>query len=150
MKAAKGKYISVRAITKEEAIELADELFNAKGDKLMAEGDKLCAKGNKLWAEGDKLRAEGSKLRAEGSKLMAEGDKLCAKLARQYCARIPDWRALNFIAADREDGVYCFVWTRREIWFYDGENCPNPETVEVVWKVGLAYGLPFTSKSDLM
>ena len=136
MKAAKGKYISVRAITKEEAIELADELFNAKGDKLMAEGDKLCAKGNKL--------------RAEGNKLMAEGDKLCAKLARQYCARIPDWRALNFIAADREDGVYCFVWTRREIWFYDGENCPNPETVEVVWKVGLAYGLPFTSKSDLM
>ena len=43
----------------------------------------------------------------------------------------PDWRVVNFPASDR-DGVYCFNYSRREIWWYDGVSCPDPKTVEVV------------------
>jgi hypothetical protein len=120
MKQAIGKYALVRSITEKEAIFITQELLRAED--------------HKLWAKGAKLRAEGGKLRAEGSKLWAEGSKLWAEIAIQQRGFIPDDRAINFIAADRSDGVYCFVWARKEIWFYDGENCPDPETVEVVWK----------------
>jgi cytochrome c556 len=158
MKPATGKYVLVQAITKERAIILAEELFWGESDKLWAEsckliaegkkiqeeGDKLQAESNKLWAEGDKFRGEGDKLRAEGNKLhaagkiiRAAGDKIRAELAIQYRGFIPDWRAMNFIAADRINGVYCFVWSRKEIWFYNGERCPNPSSVKVVWRKGI-------------
>jgi len=122
-----------------------DKLY-AEGDKLHAEGDKLYAEGNKLYAEGDKLYAEGDKLHAEGDKLYAEGDKLYAegdklhaegnklqvRIVIKYKAYIPDYRAMNLIAKDREDSVYCFVFKRKELWVYNGEDCPNSDTVEKI------------------
>jgi hypothetical protein len=135
MKLAIGKYVLVRTITKEEAIALANELFGADADRLRADADRLMADAYKIWESG-KFRAEGDKLWAEGAMTRAKGTKLWAELAIYYCAYIPDDRAMNFIAADREDGVYSLIWSRKEIWFYDGENCPNLDTVEVVWRKG--------------
>ena len=107
----------------------------AEGDKLYAEGDKLRAEGDKLDAEGNKLYAEGDKLRAEGNKLYAEGEKLRVELAIKYKGYIPDYRAINLIAKDRDNSVYCFVFNHKEVWVYDGENCPDSNTVEKLdWK----------------
>ena len=155
MKKAEGKYVKVGAITEKGAVALARELFTeaaeanklwaegeklrAEANKLWAEGEKLWAEGCKLWAEGCKLRAEanklwaeGDKLRAEANKLWAEGEKLRAEVAIKHSAYIPDWRAINLIAADRDDAVYCFVFNRKELWVYGGENCPDSETVEKI------------------
>ena len=141
MKKARGKYVKVRVITEKEAIALARELFRepakaeklwAEGEKLWTESDKLWTESEKLWAEDKKLWAEGEKLWAEGDKLRAEGDKLWADIAIKHSAYIPDRRAINLIASDRENSVYCFVFTRKELWVYDGENCPDPLTVEKI------------------
>jgi len=158
MKEAIGKYIKVRVITERQAKNLAKKLLvegaegrklhaegrklhaegrklHAEGHKLYAEGDKLYAEGDKLYAEGHKLYAEGDKLYAEGHKLYAEGRKLHAELAIKYKAYIPDYRAINLIAKDRKKSVYCFVFNRKEVWIYDGEHCPHPDTVEKLdWK----------------
>ena len=168
MKKAEGKYVGVRAITREEAIEMAPEIFKAgkdmdnlliKGDRFWAEGDKLRAEGHKLWYEGNelqakeddlrakwyKLMAEGYRLRAEGDKLQAEGDKIeheGRKLWANFAVKqkghiLPDWEAINFIAADLDDSVYCFNWRYNEIWIYDGENYPNRDEVEKMeWEKG--------------
>ena len=132
MKKAIGKYIKVETITKEEAIIIAKEIFadHAERDKLYAEGDKLHAECRKLHAEGDKLHAEGDKLYAEGDKLYAERDKLHAEIAIKHNAFIPDHRGFNLIAKDLPNHVYCFIHTRKEIWIYDGETCPDAETVK--------------------
>jgi len=110
MKEATGKYVKVRAITKRQSVNLAKKLFSAEGSK--------------LYAEGNKLRAEGNKLRAEGNKLHAD-------IAIKHKGYIPDWRAINFIAKDLPNHVYCFVWEHKEIWVYNGEDCPNREDVKV-------------------
>ena len=104
MKEATGRYVKVRAITRRQAKGLAKKLFTA-------EGYKLCAEGYKLHAEGAKLRAE---------------------LAIKHKGYIPDYRAINFIAKDLQNHVYCFVPKYKEIWVYDGENCPDRATVEKV------------------
>lgn len=120
MKPAIDQYDGVSAITKKEAIALADELFG---------GDAY-----KLWARGLKHRAEWLKHVSKYLKYRAMAEKLWRKLENQYRGYMPDYRAINFIAADREDGVYSFIWTWNEIWFYDGKNCPDPNTVEVIYK----------------
>ena len=127
MKLAIGKYTKVKAVTKEEAINLTKEIFNES-----TEGYKLYAEERKLRAEGRKLYAEGRKLCAEGDKLHAEGDKLYAELAIKYNAYIPDHRVINLIAKDLPNHVYCFVFNRKELWVYDGENCPDYHKVEKI------------------
>ena len=134
-KKAVGKYVGVRAINQKQAINLARRLFSAEGDKLHAERAKLYAEGDKFYAEGHKLYTEGAKLYAEGAKLYAEGRKLHADIAIKNKAYIPDAKAINIIAKDRDNSVYCFVFVRKELWIYDGENCPNSETVEKIdWR----------------
>jgi hypothetical protein len=42
---------------------------------------------------------------------------------------------MNFIAKDRDNAVYCFVLTHKEIWIYDGVDRPDRDSVEKVdWK----------------
>jgi len=135
MKQAVGEYAQVRAVNLQTVIALSGELFGDEVDKLWDEADKLRDEADKLRAEAYKLWAEAYKLGAEACKLGAEVDKLWTELAIKYGGYIPDYRAMNFVAADR-DGVYCFVWPRKEIWLYDGETCPDPDTVEVVWRGG--------------
>ena len=120
MKEATGKYIKVRAITREEAINLTKEIFNM--------GAEIC----KLYAEEDKLYAKGYKLYIKRYKLYAERDKLYAEIAIKYNAYIPDYRAINLIAKDLPNHVYCFVLNKKELWIYNGENCPDKNTVEKV------------------
>ena len=57
----------------------------------------------------------------------------CAALIPDSIIILAECRAFNLTASDRE-GVYCIVLTRHEVWWCDGKNCPDPETVEVVWK----------------
>lgn len=142
MKQAVGEYAQVRAVNLQTVIALSGELFGDEVDKLWDEADKLRDEvdklkdeADKLGDEADKLGAEACKLWDEADKLGAEVDKLWTELAIKYGGYIPDYRAMNFVAADR-DGVYCFVWPRKEIWLYDGETCPDPDTVEVVWRGG--------------
>ena len=160
MKKAEGKYVGVRAITREEAVEMAPEIFRFRDEmcrrvvginnlhdklgKLCAEEKKLAAewcelrdKANKLWAKGARLRADGEKLLTEGDKLLAmrdklraDGNKLWADIAVKYPGYILVHRAMSFIAADRDDDMYCFVWPRKEIWIYNGEDRPKPNEVE--------------------
>ena len=44
-----------------------------------------------------------------------------------------EYRAFNLLASDR-DGVYCVVLSRKQVWAYNGEKCPDPDTVEIIWK----------------
>jgi len=109
----------VSEITHEEAVALTATLFNGEiGQK---------------WAEAC------SKME-EGERLLNEANEVLAQIADKQGAYLQDYRALSYIAQDRENGVYCFVFPRKEVWFYDGKNCPAPETVEVVWKEGAAPG----------
>ena len=124
MKKAEGKYISVRAITREEAVALAPEIFEV--------GEEV----KRLWAERDRFWIEGDRLQAEIHRLQAEIDKLWAELAIKLRGYIPESRAMNFIAADLDEAVYSFVWPHSEIWVYDGEKCPNRDTVEKLeWRI---------------
>jgi len=148
MKPAIDQYDGVSAITKKEAIALADELFGGDAYKLWARGLKHRAEwlkhvskylkyramAEKLWTVTAKHRAEWLKHVSKYLKYRAMAEKLWRKLENQYRGYMPDYRAINFIAADREDGVYSFIWTWNEIWFYDGKNCPDPNTVEVIYK----------------
>ena len=103
MKKSEGRYMWVRAISREEAIALAPEIFRV----------------------------------GEEANNRAEADMLLANLAIKHQGYIPERSALHFIAADRDDDVYCFVWARREIWVYDGGWCPDPDKVEKVeWRKG--------------
>ena len=137
MKHAIGNYVGVRTITRNEAIILAKELFgNTAINQLWVKSEQLWVKGNQLWVKGGQLRAKGGQLRAKGGQLFAKSDQLRAELAIKQKAYIPDWRAINFIAADRVNDVYCFVFTRKELWIYDGENCPDSETAEKInWEI---------------
>jgi hypothetical protein len=144
MKEATGKYVGVRAITEAEAITLAQELFgkDSEGDELWARGKELRAKYDELWARGDALWARGNELWARSKELWARSKELRAKIAIKYRAYIPDYRAINLIAADRDDGVYCFVFNRKWLCFYDGENCPNMENVEKIELKGMRQWEP--------
>jgi hypothetical protein len=109
MKSATEHYAEVRAITKEEIDGLIPLVFTPAWKK--------ARKTDAVWEEAQ--AAWGSEVKV-------------------LSGFIPDRRAINFIAADREDGVYSFVQSttrnRKEVWFYDGECCPDPDTVEVVWR----------------
>jgi len=60
--------------------------------------------------------------------------EVCAALIGDTVIIIPnEYRAFNLPARDRK-GVYCIVLTREEVWFYNGVKCPDPGTVEVVWR----------------
>jgi hypothetical protein len=111
--------------------------LRARGNALLARSDELRARSDALWARADALWARGNELRARGNALLARGNALWAKIAIKYRAYIPDCRAINFIAADRENGVYCFVFNRKWLCFYDGENCPNMENVEKIELKGM-------------
>ena len=156
MKKAEGAYVEVRAITREEAIKMAPEMFEigdeleniqAEAYRLEVEGDRLWDEGNRLWdewdsgkglrAESKKLSAEADRLKAEAGRLLAEGRILLANIAIERRGHVLDWQAINLIAADRDDDVYSFVWPDQEIWVYDGdERPPDPDKVEKVkwWK----------------
>src|SRR3989304_2621607 len=103
MKQAIGNYEGVRAITREEALAMIPIVFSAERGRVSAEWERF----------------------------LAEWQKSVAKLG----GLSPDWRAVNFIAADRHNGVYSFVVRnrrgRKEIWFYNGDTCPDAKTVEV-------------------
>jgi hypothetical protein len=121
MKSATGYYAGIRAITREEIAELIPLVFTPAWEKARAAREKA----RKAYAAWEKARAAWEKARAAW--------KNEAKILSGF---IPDWWAINFIAADREDGVYCFVQSttrnRKEVWFYDGKHYPDPDTVEVV------------------
>ena len=141
MKKAEGKYRGVKAITREEAIKMAPEIFEVGEEvkRLWAERDRLQEEGRNLRDEGEKLRAKADRLRAKGHKLIAEGDKPWAKgykLWTELATKLGGYilcyhpQAINFMATDQDDATYSFIWPHSEIWIYDGEGLPEPDRVE--------------------
>ena len=108
MKTQIGKYKGVKAITREEAFTMAKEIFNHPAwQEMVRRWHKRIRENWHPWIEAAR-------------KWMYTG--------WQMGGYVPHFRAVNFIAADLPDAVYSFVY-----WVYDGEYCPNPEQVEVVY-----------------
>lgn len=116
MKKATGKYQGVRAITKDEALAMIPMIFTPEFGRAGAGLARAWAEFDGAWAEFDRVRAE-------------------------FGGYSPEWRAINFIAADRRNAVYCFVYcstrNRNELWIYDGKTCPNAKAIkkrgQVIW-----------------
>ena len=100
------------SITKQEAIELAREIF-----PLLSE-------------HRSKAYEHYSRASEHRSKAYSLLYKILSK--KEIVHAVPDKRAFNIRCADRKEMVYCFVWTRRELWVYDGECCPTAETVKKI------------------
>lgn len=163
IKEAVGRYRNVRAITLSQAIDLAKELFDSESTyyQLWLEVKNLLDELDELYdltvAFQDKRSRTKEEIRDFNLKidsLWYEIGEIKARIAAAHQACIPDWRAMNIIAADREDGVYCFVWIRKEVWFYDGEFCPDPDIVEVVWRwsstnLNQDYSIPCGEKQEM-
>lgn len=70
-------------------------------------------------------------IKAEKTYIKAE--KACISLV-PGAVKIPnESRAFNLLASDRKE-VYCIVLTRKEVWVYDGETCPGPDDIEIIWR----------------
>jgi hypothetical protein len=130
MKKAIGKYTGVKSITRAEAIAMVPVVFSAKWHRIVAETIRLRTKQ-------DRLQANWNRLWSEADRLDAERDEYVNKLSGYS----PDWRVINFIAADLRRAVYSYVYcttrNRKELWIYDGETCPDANGIkkrgQVVW-----------------
>jgi hypothetical protein len=135
MKERTGKYTDVRAITRNEALALAPVIF---GDEIWKLAYKLWVQGHKSWVKWE------------------QAYELWEQVATKYQGYMPDYRAINFIAADCENAVYCFVRSttrnRNEVWIYDGEHCPDAKDIldqgKVIWVKGKPgkEGVPCSTK----
>ena len=116
------------AITEKDAIELAREMFSKASDRRSKAYDHW-SKAYDHWSKASDHR---SKAYDHWSKAYAIFYKILSE--KEIRHSVPDHRAFNVNCADRV-GVYCFVWTRQEVWIYDGERCPDSDTVEKLnWK----------------
>ena len=139
MKKAEGEYVGVRAITREEAIALAPEIFRVGEEiqKLHDEVRRLWTEGDKLWDAQGWFRTKAAELWAEGNKLNIEASRLWTELAIKLWGYVHSVSTMSFIAADREDLVYSFNCPCKEIQVYDGEGYPDPDRVEKLeWRKG--------------
>ena len=131
-----------QSANRKTAIKLARKLFSsdefaawvkadAAWDKADAAWDKARAAWVKAGAAWDKADAAWVKARAAWVK--ADAARVKARGTITTHQTIPVWgesRAFNIKASDRT-GVYCFT-VRCELWYYDGETCPDPDTVEKI------------------
>ncbi len=138
VKKATGSYIGVKAITKEEALELAHVLFSKEYPR-WKEAIQLCEKRyDPLYKRAEKLKnmARSDRLKSEAEILYEQGNLILYDIAIAYRGYIPDMRAINFRAKDLTDSVYSFIWQYKEIWIYGGEYCPTRSAVEKLkWRV---------------
>lgn len=138
IKHAGGNYKGVRAITEKQAINLARKLFDGEEYNLHRAAQELKNQGEKM----DKIIKRMKGLKAKEQKCWNQSglldmlmEEIYLDLAIKHKGYIVDYLALNLIAKDQDDSVYCFVWERKEIWIYDGDYCPDPSSVEKVeWR----------------
>jgi len=93
----------------------------------------------KSYAEAYDAYAEAYDAYAEARDTYVEVREACLKTLDACAALVGgvtvlnESRAFNLPASDRK-GVYSVILTRKEVWAYDGVNCPNHDTVDVVWR----------------
>ncbi len=157
MKRGIGNYKGIRAITRDEALAMIPQVFAEHGraraevDRAWAEVGRARAEVDRAWAKVGRERAKVDRAWAEHGRARAEVDRAWAEVGRaraevdrawaEVGGYSPDWRAINFIAADRRNAVYCFVFcttrNRNELWIYGGERCPNAKAIkkrgQVIW-----------------
>jgi hypothetical protein len=137
MKQAIDIYKGVRAIAKEEALGMIPMIFDKEWGKYLRDWDRLEQDWTRLNHELDRFGKERYKLNLEWDKLNQDWNRL----TRSLQGYSPDRRAINFIAADHRNAVYCFVYCttrqRNELWLYNGDTCPDAKGIlnrgQVIW-----------------
>jgi hypothetical protein len=131
MKPATGRYEGVAALTLPQMLEVVEKLRAAR-----VRADSAWTKANAAWVRADSAWTKANAAKAE--EFWTWVDESWKKTVKSAGGIIYDWWAVTFIAADREDGVYCYIWDRDEVWFYDGEKCPSRKSIEdagnIVWR----------------
>ncbi len=140
MKRAIGKYKGVRAITKEEALSMIPQVFTRKLSQAWIELDQTISNFGQAKVQEGEYPAL-LELHRKFEIALERTAKECNRATAWLCGFSPDWRAINFIAADRRNAVYCFVFCttrkQKEVWIYNGGTCPNAKTIkkrgQVIW-----------------
>ncbi len=145
MKRAIGKYKDVRAITKEEALSMTSQVFTRELSQAWIELNQANINRSFKSTFGlTKVQEYPTLLEFLYRKFeiaLERAAKECNRATAGLCGFSPDWRAINFIAADRRNAVYCFVFCatrkQKEVWIYNGETCPNAKIIkkrgQVIW-----------------